>query len=136
MAEIMDFNTSTMVGSAIDREIVRRIWCSLYFADRWCFSGLGLRRHMDEFLGPSCSLPMDEIAFRSLKPNQTAPLNVPWKPGIWAHMTTLTQYFGPTQDFNRRVARDDIATNEPGEAVEELRHQLETWSEALPRLID
>ncbi|KAL4964203.1 Zn(II)2Cys6 transcription factor [Aspergillus stella-maris] len=132
MAEIMDLNASTMTGSAIDREIVRRIWCSLYFADRWCFSGLGLRRHMDEFLRPSCSLPMDEMAFRSLQLGQTVPANVPWKPGIWTHMTMLTRYFGPIQDLNRRVARDDIDATELGEAVEQLGNQLEAWSEALP----
>ncbi|PYH75906.1 hypothetical protein BO82DRAFT_396503 [Aspergillus uvarum CBS 121591] len=143
MAEIMSLDSAAaMDGSVIIRETIRRVWCSLYVADRWCFSGLGLHRHMDE-LGTPCGLPMDEIAFQSLPPDTSnypeappttahATPSTTWKPGLWAHMVTLARHFGPIQDLNRRVARGDTDTAELDQKVQDLGDQLEAWSRKLP----
>lgn len=99
-------------------------------ADQWCFSGLGLSRQMSA-IGSRVDLPMDEGIFRSLTPDQTM-LEIPWRPGLWAHMITLVELFGPIQDLNRRGAQDDIEDDELERAVTHMSQQLQTWEYMLP----
>lgn len=131
MAEIMHLDSCTLgESSIIARETAQRTWWSLYVADRWCFSGLGLPRHMDH-LAASVDLPLDELTFRSLAPEQSS-LDTPRKPGLWAYMITLVRLFGPIQDLNRRAANSESETAELDKAVKDLGQQLEGWSENLP----
>lgn len=133
MAEIMHLHSSAMDGTVIARETARRIWWSLYMADRWCFSALGLPRHMDG-LGESTDLPLEEIAFRSLSPDQST-LEAPHRPGLWAHMVSLVRLFGPIQDSNRRAAtsgHNATDTAELDQVVEQLAQQLDDWEAQLP----
>lgn len=130
MAEIINLACLAKNGTIIESETARRVWWSLYVADRWCFSGLGLSRRMED-LGGTCDLPMDEMAFRSLSPDQTTLIPL-WKPGIWTYMVRLVCFFGPIQDLNRRVAKGDTDTAELDQAVEFLGQQIEAWREMLP----
>ncbi|RAH76999.1 hypothetical protein BO86DRAFT_393051 [Aspergillus japonicus CBS 114.51] len=142
MTEIMSLDFSpAMNKSMITRETARRVWCSLYVADRWCASGLGLPRHMDDFSKPY-GLPIDEITFQSLPPDTSNHLEAPpsptehtppiWKLGLWAHMVALARYFGPIQDLNRQVARGYTDTVELDQEVQDIGEQLEAWSRMLP----
>ena len=131
MAEIIKLDSScSSFGTITKCETARRVWWSLYIADRWCFSGLGLSRRIED-LGGFCDLPMDEMTFRSLSSDQET-LDVPWKPGIWAHLITLVRLYGPIQDLNRRVARGNANTAELNNAFAGLEQRLEFWSEMLP----
>ncbi|RAH44902.1 putative C6 transcription factor [Aspergillus brunneoviolaceus CBS 621.78] len=141
MAEIMSLDSSpAMNGSLITRETVRRVWCSLYVADRWCSSGLGLPRHMDEYSKPY-GLPIDEITFQSLPPDtsndsEAPPPTVHLEPtilklGLWAHMVSLVRFFGPIQDLNRQAARGCTDTVELDQEVQDLGGQLEAWNKML-----
>ncbi|KAL4881645.1 hypothetical protein BJY04DRAFT_188531, partial [Aspergillus karnatakaensis] len=130
MAEILHLHTSTIGGSIIARKTAARIWWSLYIADRWCFSGLGIPRHMDD-VGGFLRLPLDEDTFRSLPPDQNIP-NVPYKQGLWAYMITLVRLFGPIQGLNRRFAFGDTDITELDQTVVNLGQKLETWNGMLP----
>lgn len=138
MAEIMNLASPAPGTPLIAREIACRTWWSLYMADHWCFSGLGMPRSRDVLGSVSCDPPMDEITFHSLSPDQTASSPTPstsWKPGIWAHMVSLLRLFGPIQDLNRRVAKgegrgEDICDLD--KAAADLGQQLETWKDMLP----
>lgn len=131
MAEIIKLDSScSSFGTITKCETARRVWWSLFTADHWCFSGLGLPHRIDD-LGGSCDLPMDEMTFRSLSPDQTT-LDLPWKPGIWAHLVTLVRLSNPIQDLNRRVARGNADTAELYQEFAGLEQKLECWREMLP----
>lgn len=130
MAEIINIESLTKNGTVIESETARRVWWSLYVSDLWCFAGLSLPRRMKD-LGGSCDLPTDEMAFRSLSPDQTS-LIPTWKPGIWAYLIQLVRLFGPIQDVNRRVAQGDTDTAELDQDVDILGQQIEAWRDTLP----
>ncbi|KAL4904754.1 hypothetical protein BDW74DRAFT_167995 [Aspergillus multicolor] len=145
MADIMNLGfptDGTDPVSVVAQETARRVLCSLYVADSWCSSGLGLARHMNKHglsTSTSCDLPMDEIVFQSLQLGQNddqATLQVQalgtWKPGLWAHIVTLARHSDPIQELNRQYAKGCTDIAALNETVGHMAHQLEAWSEALP----
>lgn len=126
----MDVGTSPTGAKLIDLEIKRRTWWTLFTADRWSSSSLGLPRQIRD-TELAIDLPMDEALFDSLGPEQTR-LDVPWQPGIWAHMVSLVQLFGPIQDLNRRTVHGNIAVDELESSIISLSKQLENWEWTLP----
>lgn len=130
MAQIMNMTTSTSSGPVVLREMRTRTWWTLFMADRWCSFGLGLPRQLKDF-DQAVSLPMDESVFHSLDPDQQS-LTRPWKPGLWAHMITLVQLFGPIQDLNRRSVQDEVDEEEIARLVDSLAQSLQDWERVLP----
>ena len=111
-------------------ETARLVCWTLCLSHHRCFSGLGLPCRSDEFR-PTCELPMDELAFASLAPDQGR-LGSPRKTGLWAHMVTLVRLSGPVMMLNRRVAERPAAPEELDTAVREIEQQLQEWLECLP----
>ncbi|KAJ3533831.1 hypothetical protein NM208_g7808 [Fusarium decemcellulare] len=130
MAEILGLNSTSFVGSIVMLEVRRRVWWTLFMADRWCSSGIGLPRQIKE-LGGTVDLPMDETIFQSLSLDQEN-LATSWKPGLWAHMISLVQHFGPIQDLNRRSAQGGVDDDELDGEVAYIARQLELWEKMLP----
>lgn len=130
MAQIMDLTTSGPACSLVDREVKRRVWWTLFMGDRWCSSGHGLPRQIDDS-NRAVDLPMDESLFHSLNPDQHT-FGVAWSPGLWAHMITLVQLFGPIQDLNRRSAQGDVDADDVDRLVDELGGRLQLWHTMLP----
>ncbi|KAH7349397.1 hypothetical protein B0T11DRAFT_130561 [Plectosphaerella cucumerina] len=128
MAQIMNIGASP--GTLIDLEIRRRTWWTLFMADRWSSSGLGLHRQIRDS-GLAVDLPMDEAVFEALPPD-AARLDAAWQPGLWAHMISLVQIFGPVQDLNRRSVQGAMDALEIERAVVALASQLDNWEAALP----
>jgi hypothetical protein len=128
MAQIM--NIGALPGTLIDLEIRRRTWWTLFMADRWSSSGLGLHRQIRDS-GLAVDLPMDEAVFEALPPD-AARLDAAWQPGLWAHMISLVQIFGPVQDLNRRSVQGAMDALEIERAVVALASQLDNWEAALP----
>jgi hypothetical protein len=126
----MDVGTSPTGTKLIDLETKRRTWWTLFMADRWSSSSLGLPRQMQD-TELAVDLPMDETIFDSLRPEEIR-LNVPWQPGIWAHMVSLVQLFGPIQDLNRRSVHGAIAIDDLERNIISLSGQLENWERILP----
>ena len=114
----------------VTRELKKRVWLTLFMADRWYSSGLGLPRQIND-MERSSDLPMDEATFHALQVNQLA-LDGPWKPGLWAHMITLVDLFGPIQDLNRRIVQEDLEDAEINRCAYDLSQRLDGWEDKLP----
>ncbi|KEF59304.1 uncharacterized protein A1O9_04148 [Exophiala aquamarina CBS 119918] len=130
MAEIMNVNSPALEGSIIDREIRRRVWCSLYMTDMWCISGQGLHSQMKD-VEVKVELPMNDSTFSSLKPDQVSVIDPP-EHGIWAHMMTLVPLFRPIYDINRRIANGEVHNVNLDQEVEQLARDLLNWKNMLP----
>lgn len=130
MAQIMRLNSPKSTGSVVECEIERRVWWSLFMADRWSSSGIGLPRQIKD-LGGSIDLPMDESVFYSL-PRHLLRHEGAWKPGLWAHMISLVQHFGAVQDLNRQSAQGCFEGWELDRTAAELSQKLDLWENMLP----
>lgn len=130
MAEIMKLNTNFPGGSAIDSEVRRRVWWSLYMTDMWCICGQGLPSHMKD-IRPSIELPMNDKDFVSLQPGQVV-IDDPSEPGMWAQMTTLVPLFRPIHDLNRLIANGEPHNIDLDQQVDDLAARLEEWKQKLP----
>lgn len=130
MSQIMRLTEDDPVDTVIEREVKRRTWWTLYMADHWCSSALGLPRQISLSLG-EVDLPMDEILFHSTVVSQHV-LDASWKPGLWAHMITLVELFGLIQDFHRRIVRNVLNEDQIVQKVQELSQRLDSWQEQLP----
>ncbi|KPM46172.1 hypothetical protein AK830_g277 [Neonectria ditissima] len=126
----MGLNTSANTGSVVMCEVSKRVWWTLFMADRWCSSGIGLPRQIKD-IGGIVDFPMDESVFHSLSTEQES-LEGVWKPGLWAQMISLVQHFGPIQDLNRRSALGDVDGDELDREVRHISQQLELWEMMLP----
>ncbi|KAF5660895.1 hypothetical protein FHETE_8746 [Fusarium heterosporum] len=134
MSEILHLNISSTHGSPILDETSHRVWWSLYILDRWCSSGLGLPRHMENPHCPDIApLPIDELSFQGLRLSSV--YEPAQKPGIFTHMVTLVHHFGPIQDLNRSMARGNMEPIEKCEAVKRIGQQLESWRQTLPEIM-
>jgi hypothetical protein len=76
-------------------------------------------------------LPMDEQLFHSLTRDQQI-VSTPWKPGLWAHMITVVELFGPIQDLNRKLVQGGYNEDEIEQQVHHLSKQLDLWLKRLP----
>ncbi|KAG9252713.1 uncharacterized protein F5Z01DRAFT_625168 [Emericellopsis atlantica] len=130
MAEIMDLSAPDTESPIAEREMKRRVWWTLFAADRWFSSGLRLSRQLEDFQ-KSIELPMDEDIFHALDPTDMA-LSVPWKPGLWAHMVGLHQLFGPVLDLNRRCAQGNMPSHEREATVMDIAGRLAAWEDMVP----
>lgn len=133
MAHIMKLNSvaNDETSAVIVSENARLVCWTLFLSSHRCFSGLGLPCRSDEFR-PTCELPMDELAFASLVPDQDS-LEPPRKLGLWARMVTLVQLSGPVMELNRRIAeRPSGAPEELDATVRRIEQQLQVWLDSLP----
>jgi hypothetical protein len=130
MAQIMRLPSFDTGDTVVIRELKRRVWWTLFMADRWCSSGLGLPRQIHG-IERSTDLPIDECIFHAL-PGDQRTLSTPWKLGLWAHMITLVDLFGPIQDLNRRIVQEDLADSEINTLAYNLSQKLDAWEDMLP----
>ncbi|KFZ14497.1 hypothetical protein V501_03196 [Pseudogymnoascus sp. VKM F-4519 (FW-2642)] len=130
MAQIMQLTVFKLTDSVDVCETKKRIWWTLFMADRWYSSGISLPRQISDCDRP-IDLPMDESTFQTLAINQKV-LDTPYKPGLWAYMITLVDLFGPIQDLNRRIVQDDLDEIDIERATHNLSCKLDLWEEVLP----
>jgi hypothetical protein len=74
---------------------------------------------------------MDEVDFENLSP-VTKTMCTPWRPGLWAHMMSLAQLFGPIQDLNRKIAENTISLSESIRVASILAERFDLWESMLP----
>lgn len=130
MAQIMQLTVFKLSDSVVVCETKKRIWWTLFMADRWYSSGISLPRQISDCDRPT-DLPMDETKFHTLAINQKV-LDTPYKPGLWAYMITLVDLFGPIQDLSRRIVQDDLDEIDVDRATHNLSCKLDLWEEMLP----
>lgn len=133
MAQIMKLDSVAKddTSPVIVRETARLVCWTLYLSSHRCFSGLGLPCCSDEFR-PTCELPMDELDFAALPPEQTGPRTTPRKLGLWARMVTLVRLSGPVMVLNRRISERAVSPEEPDTTVRRMEDQLQGWLDSLP----
>ena len=131
MAEIMNLNSPMLGGSLLEREIRRRLWCSLYMTDLWCISGQGLQSHFKN-IPIKTGMPINDRSFMSLRSDDTTSLNGLQEHGIWAQGVTLVQLFGPIHDLNRLIANGEADLSSLEREVEHLAQDLQDWEDNLP----
>ncbi|KAG5655693.1 hypothetical protein KAF25_009192 [Fusarium avenaceum] len=131
LLQIMEAGSCTAAVRLIDREVRRRAWWTLYMADRWSSSSLGLPPQIRD-TDLAVDLPMNETVFESLTPEETK-LNVPWQPGLWAHKISLVRLFGPIKDLNHRSVYGNITVGEIESSVTPLAEMLEEWERTIPQ---
>ncbi|KAF5672747.1 hypothetical protein FDENT_10549 [Fusarium denticulatum] len=129
LLQIMEADTLA-TETLIDREIRIRAWWTLYMADRWSSSSLGLAPQIRD-TDITVDLPMHEPIFESLSPDETK-LKVPWQPGLWAHKIHLVRLFGPIKDLNHRSVHGNISNDEIESTVASLSTVLEDWERTIP----
>lgn len=135
MADIMKLNSVETQGitSLVQAESRRRAWWTLYLADNWCVSGLGMLSPISHGV-IAIDLPMDEADFQALDiDEQVSRSEEPCRTGSFTQIVQLSRLFSPIQDLNRIVAVQDNArgTNLDHE-VEILSQKLEEWAGQLP----
>lgn len=130
MAQILRLPTLDLKDTVVVSEIKRRVWWTIFMADRWYSAGLDLPRQIKE-TERSSDLPMDETTFHSLPVGQIT-LDSPWRPGLWAHMITLVDLFGPIQDLNRHIVQENLDDAEIDRCAYELSCRLDAWEDMLP----
>ena len=114
----------------IVRESKIRVWWTLFMADRWCSTGLGLPRRVNDS-ERTIDLPMDEHVFQEMSARQST-FRGPRKSGLWAHMSTLVEIFGPVQDLIRRLVQEHIDEVDLDRHVDDIAGRLDIWEENLP----
>lgn len=130
MAEIMNLTVSDLSDSLIVQETKRRVWWSLFMADRWCSAGRNLPRKMNDF-NRAVDLPMDDDIFYHLETRQET-FAGPRGCGIWAFSSILAGLFAAIQDLNRQIVAEDLPENDTDEAISTLAGQLQSWKDGLP----
>lgn len=130
MSEMLRLD-SAVGESTCSTETLRRVWWSLYLADRLCFSRLGLPRHLDH-IDQYPPLPMDEITFFSLI-DVTSTSEIHNIPGIFGHLMLLAHIFGPIQDLNKLVAKGHFNEQQLVQRTHQIGEQLLSWKESLPK---
>ncbi|KAK5734462.1 hypothetical protein LTR17_008963 [Elasticomyces elasticus] len=117
--------------TAISAETRLRTWLSLYMIDRWSSAGLGTPRQMSD-RPASQGLPRMEFLFHGMQPEQELWPVEPSGAGLWAHMITLVEIFGPIQDLNRLLATGTVDEAFIVSAVSSLSGRLDDWERQLP----
>ncbi|KAE8448621.1 hypothetical protein EG329_009046 [Mollisiaceae sp. DMI_Dod_QoI] len=132
MAQLLNLAKDNIDEDVIIREVKRRVWWSLYLIDRWSSAGLGLPRQFhDDGLVPQ--VPMDEVAFASLRVCDTNENLENWQPGIWSYMISLAKIFGHIQDLNKTLVERVFWEEEDIESqVLGVAEQLADFERSLP----
>ncbi|KAM0199743.1 hypothetical protein ACHAQI_011907 [Fusarium lateritium] len=130
LLQIMDAGAAPAARTLINREIRIRAWWTLYMADRWSSSSLGLAPQIRD-TDLAVDLPIHEPMFESFSPDETK-LNVPWQPGLWAHKISLVRLFAPIKDLNHRSVYGNIDHDEIESTVAALSKLLEDWEWTIP----
>lgn len=114
----------------VTQETNRRVWWSLFMADRWCSAGSGLPRQIHEE-DPGIGLPIEEHIFQDADFGRSgSPRHA--RPGLWAYKISLARTFGYIQDLNREVSKGIITPDQLNARVSELASMLDKWETELP----
>ncbi|KAL0262016.1 hypothetical protein SLS55_003451 [Diplodia seriata] len=126
MAQILSLPEASAVDTAIDQEVKRRVYWTLYMVDRWNSAGLGLTRQLPDAL--KYPMPVHELEFHQPHFRYHASL----KPGLWAYFINLASIFGEIQDLHRRHVSGELEDAQFEEQAQGLAARLEQFAEGLP----
>ncbi|KAK2687875.1 hypothetical protein FoTM2_011925 [Fusarium oxysporum f. sp. vasinfectum] len=129
MAQIMRLPHLKLSENPAITETRKRVFWTLFMADRWCSSASGLPRQIQDN-DSAVDLPIDESIFQqpefSLRGSTGSTL------GIWAYKIMLAKIFGHIQDFNRWNVVRGLCQQDFDGHVKLLAEQLDDWELNLP----
>ncbi|OJD38883.1 uncharacterized protein BKCO1_3000229 [Diplodia corticola] len=126
MAQILSLPQSSAAETAIDQEVKRRVYWTLYMVDRWNSAGLGLNRQLPDAL--KYPMPVHELQFH--QPHFCYRADA--KPGLWAYFINLASIFGEIQDLHSRHVSGELEDSHFEEQAQALAARLEQFAEGLP----
>ncbi|KAF5598836.1 hypothetical protein FPCIR_2716 [Fusarium pseudocircinatum] len=129
MAQIMRLPYGKLSENPALAETRRRVFWTLFMADRWCSSASGLPRQIQDN-DYAVDLPIDESIFQQAEFSLVGPTSPSL--GIWAYKVMLAKIFGHIQDFNRGNLGRGLRQEDFDAHVKVLAGQLEDWELNLP----
>ncbi|KAL1640685.1 hypothetical protein SLS58_006699 [Diplodia intermedia] len=123
MAQILSLPEASAADTAVDQEVKRRVYWTLYMVDRW--NSAGTRQLPDALKHP---MPVHELEFHQPHFRYHASLN----PGLWAYFISLASIFGEIQDLHRRHVSGELEDVQFEEQAQGLAARLEQFAEGLP----
>jgi hypothetical protein len=130
MAQLIRLASSDLTGTdLVDMETRKRVWWSLYMADRWCSSGLNLPRQLRDG-DIHLDLPIDETQFQNSAPGQTS-YSAAIRKGLWAHKINLVNTYGRIRDFISDLGRKVLHEAEAVQQVAVLSSELDEWEQSV-----
>lgn len=120
MALILDLASTNDAEDGISREIKRRVWWTCFLVDIWSSGGSSLSRQLTvtEYRP---RMPVDELMFFNLQPNDEDITQTMWRPGMWSHMVGMVEIYKEIQDLIRYLA---VITEWDEEFIETTVHRL------------
>lgn len=111
-------------------ETKKRIFLSLFMADRWYSSGLGLSPLLSDL-----ELPLTPAVGESDFHGPDFGLKgqaVSYQPGLWSYRTEIARIFGRIQSLNASLVSRGIGRDEIDQKRQALDHELNSWQANLP----
>ncbi|KAB8205103.1 fungal-specific transcription factor domain-containing protein [Aspergillus parasiticus] len=131
IAQLLDL-PNRPTKSLVEQEINIRTWWTLCMIDVWSSSGVRLPR----LLTPTSDvpLPMDEVTFLNISPDQgfPCPIGDPKRSSLLAEMVRLNHILFQINQYNIRASERNLDVQSSLEDVEDLSAQLDAWLEQLP----
>lgn len=130
MAQMLRLNERSLHDGPTAAEVKKRVFLSLFMADRWCSFGLALPIQIQEKELPSTQA-IDEAAFCKYEfetfgaPDQLAA-------GLWAHKIELASIFGRIQLFIHSVVKEHPMLDTSETCANTLASLLADWKQNLP----
>lgn len=129
MAHVLRLNVHDPNDALVVHEVKKRIFLSLFMADRWYSFGLALEPQLKEKDLPS-DHAIDERAFQSTSYGQILSTN-PLR-GLWAHRIDLVKIFGHIHALNHRFVEQVIDERTVDSQALAIAQKLERWASTLP----
>ena len=100
MALILDLVSVDSAEDGVSREIKRRVWWTCFLVDVWSSGGSSISRQLNM---TNCRprMPVEELMFFNLRPEEEDITDAMWKPGMWCHMVEMVEVFKEIQDLIR-----------------------------------
>ncbi|KAF5634788.1 NADH dehydrogenase [Fusarium sp. NRRL 25303] len=129
MAQIMRLPHNKLSENPAVTETRKRVFWTLFMADRWCSSASGLPRQIQDN-DYAVDFPIDESIFQ--QPGFSLGGSTGSTLGIWAYKIMLAKIFGHIQDFNRSNVVRGLCQRDFDGHVKLLAEQLDDWEMNLP----
>lgn len=130
MAQMLRLNERSEDDDPVSAEVKKRIFLSLFMADRWCSFGLALPMQIRIEELPHAKA-IDEAIFSS-EGFETRWTNDQSRIGLWAYKTDLAVIFGQVQHFIRSVVTERLSPQDCDACADSIASMLMHWEQNLP----
>lgn len=120
MALILDLESANDTEDGVSREIKRRVWWTCFLVDIWSSGGSSLSRQLT-MTERRPRLPVEELMFFNLRPQDEDITETMWRPGMWTHMVGMVEIYKEIQDLIRYLV---VMTEWDEEFIETTVHGL------------